>query len=148
MAYADQIDFVRPPCQGDNVFPIILDTTSRPYDLQSPGIIEGVDYVEASMKDERLCIRIEADGADVYYAFAGPTTLAFASVPVILQTTRVAAGGTGGSGILTVINAYCDKIPSGTWKDETIIRGLQRWLILKGSAAGTARVRISSPRMK
>lgn len=126
--YSDMADDMRPPYR---VWAQTLDTTSRSYDLT--GLTAQGRAYDASQANEHVFLTVEADGAKCYIAFndvAGRT---------INELTAVAAGGTP-----AYADAHCFVIPDGQERSYVINRGFHKFIVLKGSAAGTARISFTS----
>lgn len=122
---------VDPPRRA-NGFQLTLDATVRVYDIGS--LAWGGKAFDKIKRNQRVFLRIHADGADAYYRFHSDTT------NDMNETTYISAGGT-----VSLQNAYAEKIPSGSSIEVCIDRINDRYLSVKGSAAGTLRVTGSSP---
>lgn len=121
----DQVNNIL-PARGGAVWVQTLDTTSRPYDISALAL-------DGSTRGW-IIITIEAETCDVYYAL-GPSTL------TVDQTAANAAG----AAVSYVANG-CARIPAGQSKDVRIERSQHKFIALKGSAAGIARIYASSER--
>ena len=116
------------PARAAAVWSQIVDTTSRVYDFSALSL--------GGSTRGWMIVTIEADGADVFYAFG--------SVTHAIDET---AGGAASSATVSAFTASgCARIPSGTSKDVRIQRDVDKFLALKGSATGKARIYASSER--
>jgi hypothetical protein len=122
---------VSAPKRG-NGFQLTLDTTVRVYDIGS--LAWGGKSFDKTFANQYVFLRLHADGCDVYYRFYEATT------DDMVETTYISAGGT-----VSLQNAYAEKLPSGQSIEIRINRLYDRYLSVKGSAAGTLRVTGSSP---
>lgn len=124
-------DFLAP--EVDKILAITVDATSRQYDLSLIDLgTPGAD-VGGTGGARSIFVTILADGADVYWALddtAGRT---------ISESTVIAAGAAPAFGV-----GQCWKCPSGSEQSRRVDRTRMRYLYLKGSGAGTARIMASS----
>jgi hypothetical protein len=123
----EQADNVTPPV---SVWAQTVDATSRAYDLT--GLALGGDTY-SSVRADYIYLTIQADGADLYVAFGVDNS------KTIAQATAVAAGGTP-----AFATTSCMKIPDSQERCYRINRAVDKFLYLKGSGAGTARIYASS----
>jgi hypothetical protein len=122
---------VAPPREGA-VLAVTLDTTVRVYSLFGLNI-GGFTPLAANQDQKQVFLRVLADGADIFMHFNsdGSTTATVASA--------IAAGGA-----LAYADTYLFKIPNGSYCDFYIDRSVDKYIVLVGSAAGTARIYASS----
>lgn len=128
----DIANIITPPRRG-LIIRITLDTTARAYDLRSMLFGRSVAPDPAVPNGDKVMIRIRAITADVHYYFAEDNT-------VTLDSSAVIAAG----GAMTLLGTFCDTIPAGAFEDVTINRDIDKYLHIKGSAAGTVVIRASS----
>lgn len=120
---------VRPPRRG-KVWALTLDTTDRAYDLSALDLPQ--DFKSGANDD--VFITMQAEDADAYYYFHSATA------SDLDETTADAAGAPQ----VTQNNAHCARLPADASIDLLINRVADRWLIVKGSAAGILRLWPSS----
>lgn len=122
---------VAPPREGA-VLAVTLDTTVRAYQISGLNI-GGFTPLAANQDQKQVFLRVLADGADIFMHFNsdGTTSGAVASA--------IAAGNP-----LVYSDAYLFKIPNGSYCDFYIDRSVDKYIVLVGSAAGTARIYASS----
>jgi len=126
--YSELADDMRPPV---NVWAQTLDATSRSYDL-SVLTAQGRAY-DSSQANELVYLTVQADGAKCYLAFDSVSTR------TIAEGTAVAAGGTP-----AYAAAHCFVVPDGQERSFVVNRVAHRYIVLKGSGAGYARIAFSS----
>lgn len=119
-------DRITPP---NDVWAQAVDGTSRPYDI-TVLTVNGRTY-NASEPD-RVWVSIRAQGADIYFAFDDASR-------TLNESTVIAAGGTP-----AYADGHCYVVPDGQECQYEITRNKHKFLMLKGSAAGTARIYFSS----
>lgn len=122
---------VSPPRRA-NGFQLTLDTSVRVYSIGN--LAWGGKSFEQTRQNQFVFLRLFADGADAYYRFHSDNT------DDMNEATYIAAGGT-----VSLQNAYAEKLANGTSIEIRINRKDDRYLSVKGSAAGTLRVTGSSP---
>jgi len=128
MSYQSSLlaDRITPP---NDVWAQTLDTTSRAYDIT---VLSVHGHAFVAGQPDRVWVTIQADGADVYFAFDDASR-------TIAEGTAVAAGGTP-----AFADTSCCVVPDGQERSYEITRNRHKFLMLKGSAAGTARIYFSS----
>jgi hypothetical protein len=119
-------DRITPPV---SIWAQTLDATSRAYDIT--GLTANGRTYNANETD-RVWVTIQADGADCYFAFD-------AASRTIAEGTAVAAGGTP-----AYADTSCFLIEDGQERSYEITRNKHKFLMLKGSGAGTARISFTS----
>lgn len=131
--YSEDIaNIITPPRRGA-IIRITLDTTARAYDLRSMVFGRSAAPDPTVPNGDKVMLRIRAITADVHYYLASDDTVTLDSAAVI------AAGGA-----MTLLGTFCDTIPAGQFEDVTISRDTDKYLHIKGSAAGTVVIRPSS----
>ncbi len=121
---------ITPPRRGACLV-ITIDATAQAYDLQT--IALGKAYNEDDSYTDAVFITLQAQTADVYYHFSESNSAD------IDETAAVSAGGA-----LAFANTYSPVLVAGTEKDFRIVRAQDRYLVVKGSAAGKLRLYASS----
>ena len=120
---------VVPPRRG-SVLVLTLDTTDRPYDISGLAFGKAQDAADA---DGGLYLTLFAETANCYYYFHSATA------SDLDETSAVSAGGTA-----AFADAACAMIMAGTSVDVRIVREVDKFLVVKGSAAGKLRIWASS----
>ena len=133
-----QSDNITPP-EGGAQIAITLDATAQKYDLWNVAIGRGTVAPSqdgtagaVSAKDAYVYVKLIAD-VDFYCFFSKDNSL------TIDNASSVAVGGA----VVFTANA-CDLIPAKTPEHIRINRTEHRWLYVKGTGAGTLRLRASS----
>lgn len=113
---------------------IAVDATSRVYDLSNLDLGSlGSAIAAPGAVATSLYVTLHAEGADVYWALSNNGAL------TISETACIAAGGTP-----AFSNNRCWRCPNGSEQSRRIERVRHRYLYLKGSGAGYARIMASS----
>jgi hypothetical protein len=116
------------PARAGKTIVITLDTSSRGYDL---GALLSGQVVPS--KSRLVFIQMQAESADCYYLFSP------ANNATVDETAAVSAGGA----LAYTANA-CDRIKQDTAQPFDIDMLVDRFLTVKGSAAGKLRISITS----
>lgn len=121
---------VLPPREG-KIIALTLDATARAYDLK---VLElgGASY-KTDLKGQRVYLTMQAETADCFFLFCSDGTTS------LNQATAIAAGSA-----LAYNDAYCARLPANTAIDVHIDKDTDRYLVVKGSAAGVLRFWASS----
>jgi hypothetical protein len=129
MSVQPNIAAATPPRRGA-VYAITLDNTAREYDLDASAF-GGIAQTGHAGQESHVCLRFESVGTITYLYFSDVHD----ATPDLNDATVIAAGGA-----LAFDTEMCGIIPSGQYRDFWIDRNRDRYLTIKGAAAGTLRV--------
>lgn len=118
-----------PPRRGA-VCAITVDTTARSYDISALDLGKAYDSQNA---DGGVYITMQAESTTVYFYFCDTSAVG------LDETAAVAAGGTA-----AFANTYGAMLPQSACIDTRIVRAQDKYLVVKGAAAGKIRLWASS----
>ena len=125
-----QTDEVVPPRKGQ-VIAVGVDVTPTAYDIT--GLAYDGDPYNPKQPDDPVYLTLQAETADVFVQFAQDAVI------TMDMAAYISPGGT-----LVFSSAYPARIPAGGWIDVRILRGVDKYMHLQGSADGICRFWASS----
>jgi len=123
---------VVPPRRG-GIIAITTDTTARPYDLTGLALGKAYGSGDNSGANSGVYVTMQAQTANVFYQ------LSSATASDLDETAAIAAAGTA-----AFANTHGALLVAGDTVQFRIIRTTDKFLILKGAAAGIVRLWASS----
>lgn len=133
---AEELAAYTTPPRASLVWAVTLDTTFRAYNL-IPLAMGGFTPEADGKRRGEVFVTIQAQTADVFFYFSATDTAASAN-----STTAQSAASADAAYGANTMTAY---IPAGQERSYVLNRSLDKYLIVKGSAAGILRMFASSP---